>query len=184
MKRHDYWQLTIHFWPAATEAGVQPVKANAFEDGPQFYRPDSIDFDHPPSRDEFLEVTQAIPWMSVWQDTLLPVVASNPWPMIDMAHKAAHVDLKNEQGQIVGQLEVRRQERWANAGYCAPFITTDMIRSAARLRNGKLAAAIEHVERHRHSLMERLAMQPGSSQATTDTEIRKLLVSGGFLKKV
>lgn len=115
MKRHDYWTLTIHFWPAATEAGVQPVKANAYEDGPQFYRPDAIDFDHPPSREEFLEVTQAIPWMGVWQDTLLPIVASNPWPMIDMAHKAAHVDLKNEQGQIVGQLEVRRQETDAAA---------------------------------------------------------------------
>ncbi|NLS97540.1 MAG: hypothetical protein GXX96_35825 [Planctomycetaceae bacterium] len=184
MKRHDYWQLTVHFWPAATEAGVQPVKANGFEEGPQFYRPDTIDFDHPPSRDEFLAVVQTIPWMSVWQDTLLPVVANNPWPMIDFAHKAAHIDLKNEQGQIVGQLEVRRQERWANAGYCAPFITTDMIRSAARLHNGKMAAAIEHVELHRHRLMERLAMQPGSSQATTDTEIRKLLVVGGFLKKV
>jgi len=61
MKRHDYWQLTIHFWPAATEAGVQPVKAIGFEDGPQFYRPDTIDFDHPPSRDEFLEVVQTIP---------------------------------------------------------------------------------------------------------------------------
>ena len=179
----DYWQLTIHFWPAATEAGVQPVKANGFEEGPQFYRPDTIDFDHPPSREEFSEVTQAIPWMGVWQDTLLPVVASYPWPMLDFAHKAAHVDLKNEQGQIVGKLEVRRQERWGNAGYNAPFITTDMVRSAARLRNGKMAAAIEYVERHRHSIMERVT-QTGWNQTTTDTEIRKLLVSGGFLKKV
>ncbi len=127
--------------------------------------------------------TQAIPWMGVWQDTLLPIVANNPWPMIDFAHKAAHVNLKNEQGQIVGQLEVRRQERWGNAGYCAPFITTDMIRSAAHLRNGKLAAAIEHVERHRHSIMERVT-RTSWNQATTDTEIRRVLVAGGFLKKV
>ena len=183
MKRADYWQLTIHFWPAATEAGVRPIKAHGFEEGPQFYRPDSIDFDHPPSRKEFLEVTQTIPWMGLWQDTLLPVVATNPWPMIDFAHKAAHVDLRNEQGQIVGRLEVRRQERWANACYNAPFITIDMIRSAARLRNGKMAAAVEYVESHRHSIMERVSQTDWNERAVHG-EIRKLLVVGGFLKKV
>jgi hypothetical protein len=184
MKRADYWTLTIHFWPTGIDAGLQPVVANGFEEGPQFYRPDSIDFEKPPSREEFLEVTQTIPWMGVWQDTLLPIVASNPWPMIDFAHKAAHVDLHDEQGQVVGKLEVWRKERWANGGYSAPFITTDVIRSAARLRNGKMDAAIEYVELHRHRLMERVAQQQGWSEATIAKEIRTPLVKGGFLKQV
>jgi hypothetical protein len=46
-----------------------------------------------------------------------------------------------------------------------------------------MAAAIEHVERHRHSIMERVT-RTGWNQATTDTEIRRVLVNGGFLKKV
>lgn len=80
---------------------------------------------------------------------------------------------------------MRRQERWANAGYTAPFITIDMIRSAARLHNGKMAlAAVQYVELHRHRVMEQVAQQPGWTEETTDAEIRKLLVSGGFLKTV
>jgi hypothetical protein len=184
MKRVDYWTLTIHFWPTATEAGVKPVKTDGFQEGPQFYRPDSIDFDKPPSREEFLEVVQSVPWMGVWQDALLPLVATNPWPMIDCAHKAAHVDLCNEQGQVVGRLEVRRNQRWANAGYTAPFISTDVIRSAAHLRNGKMTAAVEYVDAHRHRLMEQIAQQPGWSEETIEHEIHKLLVNGGFLKRV
>jgi len=184
MRRMDYWRLTIHFWPSAVEAGTQPIKTDGFEQGPQFYRAHTIDFDHPPSREEFLAVTREIPWMGVWQDTLLPVVAQNPWPMIDSAHKAAHVDLQNEQGQIVGTLEVRREQRWANQGYDAPFITTAMIRSAARFNRQKMEVAVEYVEPHRHTIMERVAQQRGWTEGTVHTEIRKVLVEGGFLKKV
>jgi hypothetical protein len=45
-------------------------------------------------------------------------------------------------------------------------------------------AAIEYAELHRHRLMERVAQQPGWSEATIAKENRTLLVKGGFLKQV
>jgi len=164
------------------EAGKSPIKTDRFEQGQEFYRPHTIDFDQPPSREEFLAVTRQFPWMAVWQDTLFPIVAENPWPMIDLAHKAAHVDLHDEQGQIVGKLEVTREERWANEGYSAPFITTAMIRSVTRLNHRKTQAAVEHVESHLNTIMERVAQQAGWTDETVKAEIRKVLVEGGFLR--
>ena len=77
MTKTIYWRLTIHFWPRAAEAGVRPVVSNGFEAGEQFYRPRDIDFQNPPSREEFLEVVGQIPWMqAVWYD-LLPILARN-----------------------------------------------------------------------------------------------------------
>lgn len=181
MKRTTYWRLTVSFWPRAAEAGVRPVCSHGFEAGEQFYRPHDLDFERPPSREEFLEIVSVVPWMQAAWHRLLPILAKNPWPMLDTAHKAATVDLKDENGRCVGRLEVRREDRWMNQGYTAPFITTEACRAVSRhLR--RRCEATQYLDTNRHTLMERVAKIPNWTEQTVLAEMRKMLIEAGFLK--
>ena len=181
MLRTTYWRLTVHFWPRAAEAGVQPVISHGFETGEQFYRPRNIDFDHPPSREDFAEIVMRVPWMQAAWNKLLPIVAHNPWPMIDNLHKAATVELQDEDGRCVGRLEVCREERWLNQGYAAPFITTEACRAVTRHLRRRTEAA-EYLDGNRYALIERVAKIPQWTEETVIAEMRAMLIEGGFLK--
>jgi hypothetical protein len=119
LKREEYWKLTINFWPSALAAGVRPVAAAGFprDENPAYFRPHDIDFLCAPSRMDFLAVVRITPWMRTWEKDLIPLLAENDWPMIDYMHKAASVDLRNEQDQIVGRIDVRRHEQFSNQPY-------------------------------------------------------------------
>jgi hypothetical protein len=192
MNRQDLWELTIHDWLHCMEAGVKPVVMCSFlDEGPQYYRPTSILFDNPPLRESFLRVVAMTPWMQVWEKDLLPVIAANPWPMIDYAHKAADVILRDTQGQEVGRLELKRREMFLNGRYHAPFITFDLMKASARLPKAKWNDAWNYVEKRRYEIMERLLTQGprgsivvGWTNAELALEIRKVLVEGGFLKRI
>jgi hypothetical protein len=181
MKRTTYWRLTVSFWPSAAKAGVRPVISHGFEAGEQFYRPHDLDFEHPPSREEFLEIVSVVPWMQAAWHRLLPILVKNPWPMLDTAHKAATVDLKDEDGLCVGRLEVRREDRWLNQSYIAPFITTEACRAVSRHLRRRSEAA-EYLDANRYALMERIAKMPHWTEEIVLAEMRAMLVEGGFLK--
>ena len=183
MKRNHYWKLTVSYWPNAAEAGVSPVEARGFhDDGPQFHRPSEFEFDNPPSRADFLAACKMMYWTSVWEGTLFPVLASNPWPMISYAKIGASVDLVDSAGKVVGRLEIRQYDRWENRPYNAPFITWDTIQRAASIRNNVKDAARKYIDAHEHEIMEALASLPNWSDADLLQEIRKSLMDGGFLK--
>jgi hypothetical protein len=130
MTKTTSWRLLVSFWLRATEAGVRPIISHGFEAGEQFYRPHVLDFERPPSREEFLQVVNRVPWMqAAWHD-LLPILPKNPWPMLDNCHKSASVDLQDEEGRCVGRIEVCREERWLNQGYVAPFVSSEACRLA------------------------------------------------------
>lgn len=181
MFKTTYWRLTVHFWPRAVEAGIRPVVSRGFESGEQFYRPRDLDFQNPPSREEFLEIVGRVPWMqTAWHD-LLPILAMNPWPMIDNCHKAATVDLQDTEGRCVGRLEVCREDRWMNQGYVAPFISTEACRAVTRhLR--RRDEADEYLDTNRYALMERIAKMPHWTETIMLAEMRAMLIEGGFLK--
>jgi hypothetical protein len=181
MIKTSYWRLTIHFWPQATNAGVRPVVSHGFETGEQFYCPRDLDFEYPPSRNEFIEVVNQVPWMQVAWTTLLPILAKNPWPMVDNCHKKATVDLHDEKGRCVGRLEVRREDRWVNEGYAAPLITTEACRAVSRHLRRKTEAA-EYLDANRYVLMERVSKVEHWTEEKTLAEMRSMLVEGGFLK--
>jgi hypothetical protein len=181
MKRTTYWRLTIHFWLHAAEAGVRPVICHGFEAGEQFYRPHDLDFERPPSREEFVETVNRVPWMQAAWHGLMPVIAKNPWPMIDNLHKAATVDLQDAERHCVGRLEVCREERWLNQGYVAPFISTEACRAVSRRLRRRTEAA-EYLDGNRYALMERVAKIPHWTEETILAEMRAMLVKGGFLK--
>jgi hypothetical protein len=181
MTKTTYWRLTIHFWPRAAEAGIQPVVSHGFEGGEQYYRPRSIDFEHPPSREEFIEIVNRVPWMQAAWHKLLPILAKNSWPMLDNCHKSATVDLHDEESRCVGRLEVCREERWMNRGYIAPFVSTEACRAVTRHLRRRIEAA-EYLDANRYVLMERIAMIPNWTEEIVFAEMRSMLIEGGFLK--
>jgi hypothetical protein len=63
MLKRDFWRLTVSFWPRAANANLQPIQARGFESGDQYYRPDTFDFEHPPSREDFQSLIQSLPWV-------------------------------------------------------------------------------------------------------------------------
>jgi hypothetical protein len=181
MTKTTYWRLTVSFWPNAAATGLQPVISHGFEEGEQFYRPRNIDFEQPPSREEFVEIVMRVPWMQAAWNKLLPILAHNQWPMIDNCHKAATVDLQDEGGRCVGRLEVCREERWLNQGYVAPFISTEACRAVTR-RLRRPSEAAKYLDGNRYGLMERVAKIPHWTEETVIAEMRAMLVKGGFLK--
>ena len=185
MKRTDYWRLTVHFYPHAAEQNVRPVRLpHGFGEGvpPGGYAPHDFDFRNPPSREDFLQVYNQLPWMNVWKDTLIPVIAANPWPMIDFAHKGAHAELMVD-GKQVGHLEVWKQETWENGCYNAPFLTVDIIEKVTRRLKGDREAARKYIDDRANTIMEACTKrEDGWDTEAVVKEVRKVLVEGGFLK--
>jgi hypothetical protein len=125
VERSTFWSLTVHYYPAAAAAGLRPVENESFAlDGPQYYRPHRFDFANPPRREDFLAVCRKLPWTHVWNDTLLPVLERNPWPIMDSFHKANSQDLFDEQGRQVGRLNIYKEEAWLNRAYLCPHVSS------------------------------------------------------------
>ena len=189
MQHVDDWRLTISYWPRAAEAGVRPQEAVGFSfgDSPALYRPYEIDFTNPPTRDDLHAVVARTPWMDGWKDTLLPVLALNFWPMITSGYKAACVDLSDSSGRVVGRVEVRRTGRYVNRPYSVPVLGTYLGSDIDKLLNrrirdkAKREQAREHVEAHRHLILERLARCDDPSPTQLLDEVVRVLVEGGFL---
>ena len=95
LKRERFWCLTIEFWHGDLEAGARPTEGVTHRRHPFFFR-------HPPTREDFHDVCRQLPWTSVWNDTLFPILAKHPWP-IDFMHKSAGVELF-EQERLVGRV--------------------------------------------------------------------------------
>lgn len=133
MQRDKYWRLTIEFWAHAVDAGVQPVKCHGFptEDHPGHYRSHTVDFNEPPTREDFLAVVAMTPWMQSWKDSLIPVMEKNDWPMIDYMHKGSSVTLMRD-GVEVGRLEVWRQHLYLNQPTVVPPVLCDEVDQAVR----------------------------------------------------
>lgn len=180
LSRSDYWRLTIHHFPRAAEAGVQPQPTLRFlDDSPAAYRPHDLDFERPPSRDEFLSVLAMTPWMACWQDSLLPVIQRNQWPVIDSGHKRSTTDLIDGEGRLVGRLEVSRHTRFRNVGYRVPFVSGSDVEGVINRRirdRGRREQARRYVDDHRNLILERLA----SNGANTRSEVERVLMDGGF----
>lgn len=180
LDNNTYWRLTVAFWPEAVRAGVHPVKTCGYLEGPQYYRPRDIDFHRPPSREEFLQVVRQTPWMRVWEQDLLPVIAGNDWPMIDPGHKASHVYLQDSSGRTVGQLDVTKQEFFQNTGYQVPMITVDDIELVcSNMRKENREAAHQLIRSKENQIQERLARSPSDPVAVC---LRDALREAGLLK--
>jgi hypothetical protein len=173
-KRERFWCLTIEFWPGAVESGKSPVDGVTHNRHPFFFR-------HPPTREDFLNVCEQLPWTAVWNTTLFPILAQHPWPMIDYMHKSAGVELLDRE-KLVGRVNVYREDRWENRNVAAPAIYEDISHITRRCKNKDEAR--RYVEGRRYEIMENVAK--GSDVLTVPEmvagDIRRVLVEGGFLK--
>ena len=188
MNTCDDWRLTIHHWPRATEAGVRPEAVTGFDPDPSpaLYQPHDLDFSYPPSRADFFAVVMQTPWMSVWKDDLLPLVSRQPWPMIDAAHKGSSVDLTDDQGRVIGKLEVWRKSRYCNEPYRVPMLVTypgsdiDQYLKRRVPNRDKREQAREHVRAEANVILERLSL---SDDPQVLDEVQRVLVEGGFVRR-
>jgi hypothetical protein len=126
MDRSEFYCLTVALWPHAVEAGVQPVKTDGFENGPQFYRPHEFHFANPPTRQDWWALCAQTPWMAVFREVDKPVIDANPWPLVGPGMKSCGVELKNDRGQVVGRLSVRLQHCHLNPCPMVPHIGVDI----------------------------------------------------------
>ncbi len=109
--------------------------------------------------------------------------------MMTPGHKGASVDLKDASGRVVGHFEVWRRDRYCNAPYTLPFFGTypgsdiDQFLKRRVRDKAKRELAREHVEAHRHLIMERVARADDPSPMQLLDEVERVLAEGGFLAK-
>lgn len=126
--KHDTYTLEVHHFPEIVAKGLIPVaKPRGYSSDESDYRPHTFTFANPPSREDFLEACLELPWTHVWQDSLLSLVRSNPWPWLSIGKKAADVDLKDDAGTVVGRLKVSRDLMFSNATYERYHLGTDEV---------------------------------------------------------
>ena len=168
MIRKDYWRLSINYWPSGKRTGD--------DHGHEFH------FANPPSREDFLALFSELLWMSAYEKNLRPAIESNPWPMIDYAHKAASADLVVDT-IVVGRLTVCKQTVWENDAYNAPFITCELIKKVTQRLKGDREAAAKYLDGRGNEIRERCSKLPaGCEDAVVRSVMRNILREGGYLK--
>lgn len=190
LKKSDSWNLTVCFWPKATEAGVKPCEVLRFqfeEWTPNFYISHTINFKNPPSREDFLHVVNGTYWMlNNWKDTLLPLIASGTWPMIYRDwEKGAHADILDAQGRVVGRLDVSREDVWENANYHTAPIDSDDRAAVLRGLKGDARSAAENAfygSPVKNRVREKLSKQEFFTTEDVRRELRSALVELGLMK--
>lgn len=184
LEKSDLWRLTVAYWPEASKAGVQPVIVQGYpreeEWLPNYYHPTDIDFAHPPSRADFLQVVRQTPWMHVWESGLLPAVSRNPWPLMQLGNDGSSQDLwdfveGNPEKLRVGRLSVNRHHSYCNGGSgYVPALFSDEQEVLKRLRKEKRRGAQEIIHEHRNAILEESESRGGGYQVR-GTIIRRLL---------
>jgi hypothetical protein len=199
MNRHFVWSLTVHFYPKAAAAQVRPIDvrraacdrclaAEGKINPASYYNSHTFQFDHPPSREDFLFLVRAIPWMSCWDKDLVPLLLNraNQWPVITMGYKASSADVLDEQGRKVGELDVRHEEVFQNQRYYSAFVTVDAVNKATCRLGFKRDAAREYIEKYENRIRERTTElgreKHDMPDRFLDQAIREVLVKGGFIK--
>ena len=159
----DIWALTVHFYPAATEAGLQPVETTSFADwAPARYHSHTFYFSKPPRRDDFFAMCRRVYWTQCWSVTLFPLIAAGrgEWPMVDCGRKAAEALVRDELGREVGRLVVRRQDLYAADGYDRVRVFIDLA-SVERISKRVAVARRDEARRlfyaHEHRLQEQIS---------------------------
>lgn len=186
MLRTTYWSLTVKFWKRAVEAGVRPIDSrqapNPYAEDPALYTPHVIEFEHPPSREDLTYIVSRVAWMHLWEKERMPIIAANHWPMIDSYHKASSVDLLDEQGRVVGELRVQKEQRWVNEPYHTYPIRIDERDKAVKgLRGEALEAALKCIRANENFLREKFVDMHDEGQRVL--AMKSLLHEKGLLKK-
>ncbi|MGC4033266.1 MAG: hypothetical protein QM754_16340 [Tepidisphaeraceae bacterium] len=183
MTTTDDWRLTIGYWPRAAAEGLRPHAAVGFgNDDPAEYRPHEFTFSNPPSREDFAAVVEQTPWMTTWQDDLLPLIARSQWPMISVGFKGASVDLTDADDRCVGRIEVWRRSRYCNDRRQFPELWTYPGSEVYRLLSRRIRdterreEARTYLEKHRYQILERLFVANDSS---TERALREVEQSDG-----
>ncbi len=200
MKHTTIWRLTVHWYPHATAAGVQPVNLDgaacdrcSLAEGKihrdAFYCSHEFQFVNPPSREDFVLIVRSLPWADhSWGNTLIPLIEAktSQWPMIDYGHKASWADVFDSDGRKVGHLEVRREAVHQNQPYHTAFVTVDAVNHATWRLGDKREAAKVAIWKNENWIQERttdLARQEHEMpESFLGQVVREFLIKAGFVK--
>lgn len=115
------WDLIIHWYPRAILNDVKPIIVINWgqlcqeKNNPSYYRPHTMHFANPPTMEEFLHVCGLMPWTSVWDTDLLPLIRKSKWPKIPAGFKRDTIELKKDKRQV-GELTIEKITIWKNEG--------------------------------------------------------------------
>ena len=188
LKRTDFWRLTISHW-GVLPADTYPVPILRFtfrdeQQRPGMHVPYDLDFTHPPSRADLKSVVAQTPWMQCWNESgLLALLDHNDWPMIQVCHKASSVELIDEQGNRVGQLQVHLEFRYENSPYLTPSVSCRLIdRMVNRLPATVREQARTLLRNSENLISERCVSVGDTSELQVAIELRRLLKEAGLRK--
>lgn len=148
MDKTETYTLEIHFYPKAALAEVKPVIYRHTDDeGPQFYQPVEIEFQHRPMREDLLAVIKQTPWMSTQHFTeFLQVLEVSQFPMVSQGMKANSQDLIVG-GLKVGHISVHRRFVYCNERRHIPLCLDEIDKYVRRSRGDRVflkALLLEH----------------------------------------
>lgn len=182
MQRKEMFILTIHHWPHAIAANVPPVVDTQFESGPSFYRPEVIEFDHRPTRDDMLEVIRQVPYMAHHYQPYMKLLETTEFPMVPMQGKAGQCDII-EDGKIVGRIEVRRTHVYLNRYRHIPYVMTEPEQIARYIPKERREEAIKYATDRENLIKERYVRNYETDNGYTVLDaVREVLFEGGFVK--
>lgn len=185
------WIVTLHWYPHATAANVQPVSTDFStllrddSNDPSLYQARKWQFDGIPTRDEFVEVLESIPWSAVgFEKDLLPGLKSGQFmfPIMTIGHKGAHADLMDRANQKVGVIEIWKEEIYVAKGYVCPIILDCEI-------EGFVKRAVKSLATRDQAMQSCIAQKPRILEYIIQSEthspfaaVKQLLVNDGFVQ--
>lgn len=136
MERKSCYVLRVHYYPHAIEHNVTPMESGFAPGYPGAYFSHTLQFDHPPTPEDFTEVVNQLPWAKeAWGETLIPLLQFNNWPYLQTARKACTTNLYIQDEGVnkqVGHLEISKKETWINEQYPSILITQSMINKSLK----------------------------------------------------
>lgn len=197
--KSEIWRLTINYFPRAAAAGVTPISVNfgmllskEAESYPAWYGTHEFFFQHPPTREDFINSLNGMVWaQQAWGDTLLPLIRDrrNQWPIINDWYKAGHTDITDDKGLKVARIDLDRVRITVNRPYYTLGITVDD-RNAfinRRVHHSKRDQAREIVRENEHRIRERVMEMAAERQdlplrPDLMSAIEEVLAAAGIIK--
>lgn len=145
--------------------------------------PREIDFQNPPSREDFLQLVEQTPWMVSYNDYLLPVIARSDWPLISSGYKGSTTELLDSVGIPCGRLKVWKHPIIVNSYQEVPLIPARIFTGIVnRLPQGKRVEARALLNKRENRILERLVNASDLSESRMRYEARLILYAAKILK--
>ncbi len=178
MQSENFYTLTVHYYPQAVEAPLAQGES---------YRSYSFNFSNPPTPEDFKNLVKKLPWAyGAWEDTLIPILDTNPWPYLTLGTKSASVKLFVQDfgtNKQVGHLEVSKDEIIKNDNYPRILFPCNLfIKLSKKYKEAERADIREFLEQNKMNIIGILIKQSRKT-GIFPTEAQIVNTTRQFLKQ-